>query len=64
MYEKFHLPPKTGVSHPSAVSAVETTIAFLSGDIGLLICAGFAQIRRVFLFEILFLFSIRVDEEM
>ena len=49
--KKFHLPRKTGVSRPSAVSAVETTITFVLGNVILLICVGFAQIRRVLLFR-------------
>ena len=50
--KNFTSPPrKTGVSRPSAVSAVETTITFVLGNVILLICVGFAQIRRVLLFR-------------
>jgi len=51
MVWKISPPPKIGVSRPSAVSAVETTVTFLLGNIALLICVGFAQIRRVFRFR-------------
>jgi hypothetical protein len=49
--KNFTSPEKQVYRVPSAVSAVETTITFLLGNVVLLICVGFAQIRRVFLFR-------------
>ena len=55
--------PKTGAAHPSAVSAVETAITFVLGNPVLFwFASGSLKFVVFFCFEILFLFSIRVEE--